>query len=75
MKTSTYSFKSATSWVFSRYDRFALIEVVRRAFGLLLRLTTSSSTLASKDRLGVSNDFSNGLVTLSAECSAEVVVS
>ena len=75
VKTSTYSFKSATSWVFSRYDRFALIEVIRRAFRLLLRLTTSNSTSAGKDRLGVNNDFLNGLATLSVECSAEAVVS
>ena len=74
-KTLAYSFKSAMSWVLSSYDRFALIEVVRGTLGSLLRSTTSSSILAGKDKLGVSNNSSHGLAMLSKECSAGAAIS
>ena len=74
-KTSAYSFRSAMSWVFSNYDSFALIEVVRGTLGSLLRSKTSSSTSTGKDRLGVGNNSSHGSAILSEECSAGVAVS
>ena len=63
------------SWVFSDYDRFALIEVVCGTLGSSLRSTTSSSTSAGKDRLGVNNNFSHGSALLSKECPTGAAVS
>ena len=74
-KTSTYSFRSATSWFFSGYNRFALIEVVHGILGSLLRLTTSSSTSTGKVRLGAGGNSSHGSAMLSKECSSGVAVS
>ena len=74
-KTSAYSFKSTMSWVFSSCDRFALIEVVHRTLGSLLRSITSSSISAGKDRLGVSNNSSHDSAMLSKECPAGAAVS
>ena len=65
----------AMSWFFSGCDRFALIEVVRGILGSLLRSTTSSSTLASKVRLGVGGNSSYSSAMLSKERSTGVVVS
>ena len=55
-KTSAYSFRSAMSWFFSGYKKFALIEVVRGILGSLLRSTISNSTSAGKVRLGVGDN-------------------
>ena len=74
-KTSAYSFRSATSWFFFDYDRFALIEVVRGILGSLLKSTTLSFTSTSKVKLGVGGNSSHGLVMLSKECSSGVAVS
>ena len=63
------------SWVFSNCDRFALIEIVRGALGLSLRLTISSSISAVKDRLGLDNNSSHGSAILSEECFAGAAVS
>ena len=74
-KTSAYSFRSAMSWFFSSYDKFALIEVIRGILGSLLRSTTSSFTSAGKVRLGVGGNSSHGSAMLSKECSSGVAIS
>ena len=74
-KTSAYSFRSAMSWFFSSYDKFALIEVIRGILGSLLRSTTSSFTSAGKVRVGVGGNSSHGSAMLSKECSSGVAVS
>ena len=63
------------SWFFSVCDRFALIEVDRGILGSLLRLTTSSSTSASKVKLGVGGNSSHDSTMLSKECSAGAAIS
>ena len=63
------------SWFFSSCDRFALIEVVHGKLGLSLKLTTSSSTLTSKDRFSVGGNSSHVSAMLSKEHSAGAAVS
>ena len=74
-QTLAYSFKSAMSWVFSSCDKFALIEVVHRTLGSLLRLTTYNSISAGKDRLGAGNNSSHDSAMFSKECSTGAAVS
>ena len=62
-------------WFFSGYNKFALIEVVCRILGSLLRSITSSSISAGKLRLGVGDNSSHGSAMLSKECSSRVAVS
>ena len=74
-KTLAYSFRSATSWFFFGYNRFALIEVVRGILRSLLKSTTLSSTSAGKVKLGVGGNSSHDSTMLSKECSAGATIS